>query len=588
MSVFKFDQFGGEIPGLDARLLPDMNAVYAENAFLQAGRLEPLAADIPIHTLADPSMRYAFRVPIQNPGIENIPDSWWLEFQYADTFVVRSPVSELADGGRYYWADGHNLPGYTTYDRVSTGQPSLVLGIPQPEHAPGLTVSGGAAPTETRAYVYTWVSASFEEGQPSPPSLATGNASGTWNLTFTAPTPADIANRTLTKTRIYRTETGTDGSVAFFFVDEIPITTLTYADTVSEDIVSNSLILPSTDWSPPPSTLAGLVSMPNGMVAGWTGNEVWFCEPYYPHAWPVKYMQTVESPIVGLGTIDQNLMILTAGQPYVATGVSPSAITLAKVQPLEPCTSPGSIVQVPGGVLYASNNGLIQIGPTGGVNVTYSMIRKDEWLRLFNLRTLQASYFMNGYYCYSSAIDGVFQTDSFQAGDPADPSETLDAYQVEDFFATEVGAHISQDQRLGFMTLTCTSPTYNVMTDLWTGETFVLRDGQVFHVDRRQYDPKQSYTWQSKIIQLPYKDNMAAAKIFYDLPSGLPPDPSVQNLFLMYGDGYLKCTQPIPASGQQFRLPSGYKADFYQFVLQGQLMIYNMQVATSARELRGI
>ena len=197
MSVLKFDKFGGEIPALDERLLPEMNAVYTENAFLQAGRLEPLAADIPIHTLADPLMRYAFRIPFDNPGIENLLDSYWLEFPYADTFVVRSPVSEQDDGGRYYWADGHSVPGYTTYDRVVANAvtpgsaPPLVLGIPRPHVAPGVTVTGGAIPTITRAYVYTWVSSSAEEGQPSDPTLATGNASGTWHITMTAPLPAD-------------------------------------------------------------------------------------------------------------------------------------------------------------------------------------------------------------------------------------------------------------------------------------------------------------------------------------------------------------------------------------------------------------
>lgn len=578
MSVLKFDKFGGEIPALDERLLPDMNAVYTENAFLQAGRLEPLAADIPIHTLVDPTMRYAFRIPIDNPGIENILDSYWLEFLYADTFVVRSPVTDQADGGTYYWADGKSLPGYTTYNRVAASQPNLVLGIPRPEHAPGLTVTGGAIPTVTRAYTYTWVSDIGEEGQPSDPTLATGNASGTWHVTMTAPTPADKANRTLTTTRIYRTETGTDGSVGFFFVVELPIATLTYDDIVSSDIVANSEQLQSEDWSPPPTDLAGMVSMPNGMVAGWRANELWFCEPYRPHAWPVKYMLGVESPIMGLGTIDQNCMVLTSGQPYVATGVDPSQMALKKVQPLEPCTSPGSIVQTPGGVLYASNNGLILIGPSGGTNVTHDMIRKDEWLRLFNLRTLQASYFMDGYYCYSSAIDGVFQTDTFQ----------MDAFQQENYFGTMIGAHISQDQRLGYMTITCDQPTYNVMTDLWTGETFVLRNGQVFHVDRRQYDPKQSYVWRSKIVQMPYKDNYAAAKIFYDVPNGLAPAPGIEHLFKMYADGNLKFTRPIRKSGEQFRLPSGYKADFFQFELSGQLMIFNMQIATSPHELRGL
>jgi hypothetical protein len=582
VSVLKIDKFGGQIPYIDERLLPPENAAYAENAFLQSGRLEPLAADIPIHTLVNPFARCAFRVPVGDPGIANIPDSYWLEFPLADTFVVRSPVTGDAEGGRFYWADGASLPGYTTKNRIITNgatpgsAPPLVLGIPRPAVAPGVTVTGGTTPTITRAYTYTWVSAYGEEGQPANPTLATGNASGVWHITMTAPTVADTTNRNLTRTRIYRTETGTDGTVGFFFVVDLPIATLAYDDTVSSDIVANSEQLKSEDWAPPPTDLKGLVSMPNGMVAGWRSNEIWFCEPYRLHAWPVKYMLGVESPIVGLGAIDQNCMVLTAGQPYVATGVHPSVMTLRKVAPIEPCTAPGSIVNSPNGVLYTSNNGLILIGPNGGQNVTDANIRKDQWLRLFNLRTVQASFFMNGYYVYSTAVDGVFQPDAFQT----------DMVQHEDFTATQKGAHIAGDQHLGYMTLTCDSPTYNVMTDLWTSETFVIRSGKVFHVDRRQYDPRQSYLWRSKIVQTNYKDNFAAAKIFFDEPLGSPP--VGPHLFKMYADDRLKFTRPIRKSGEQFRLPSGYKADWVQFEFSGQLMLFNVQIATSARELRGV
>jgi hypothetical protein len=691
MPVIKLEQFGGQIPMLDARLLPPQNSVYCENAFLQPGRLEPLAADIPIHTLADPNARYAFRIPISSPSIDNMLDSYWLEFDVVSTFVVRSPITDEANGGSFYFANGQMTPGYTTKNRIANGgpisppvlsslvgsttggmlpaatqyfyvvtavngngetlksnelstttgtgatnsvtvnwaavtgaigykvyrgttagtenvhyspvgtsttfidtgaastagappvnestNPNLILGIPRPEVAPTVVPTDTTtAPTESRAYVYTWVSADGEEGQPSPPTIALGSASaGIWNLTMTPPTVTDTANRTLTTLRIYRTETGTDGTVAFFFVAELPITTTTFADNIPSTTVVNSGILASEDWAAPPTDLVGLVSMPNGMVAGWRNNEVWFCEPYRPHAWPVKYMVGVESPVVGLGTIDQNLMILTDGQPYVATGVHPSVMALRKVQPLEPCTSSGSIVSSPNGVLYTSNNGLIMIGPAGGQNLTFNTIRKDEWSQLLNLRTVRASFFMNGYYAYSSAIDGVFQDDTF---------EVADAFQVPDYTGTLVGAYIAGDPHLGFMTLTCDTPTYNVLTDLWTGETMVIRNGQVFHVDRRQHNPRQSYRWQSKIFQLKFKDNLAAAKIFYDLPPGLPITGS--QLFKLYTDEKLRYTRAIPPSGQQFRLPSGYKADFAQIELSGQLMIYNVQVATSARELREV
>jgi hypothetical protein len=59
------------------------------------------------------------------------------------------------------------------------------------------------------------------------PTLATGNVSRSWDITMTAPTLDDTTDRVLTATRIYRIETGTDGTFAFFFVVELPIATLT-------------------------------------------------------------------------------------------------------------------------------------------------------------------------------------------------------------------------------------------------------------------------------------------------------------------------------------------------------------------------
>ena len=582
MASIKLDQFGGQIPAIDERLLPTINAAFTKDAFLQAGRLEPLAADIDIHTLANPLARYAFRIPIDNPGINNMVDSYWLEFTDAETTVVRSPVT---DADRFYWANRQEEPHYNTKARIAVGDPDLILGIPRPAVAPGVTPVGGAAPTVTRAYVYTWVSSLGEEGQPSPATVVVGNVTATWNLTFTAPTLLDTTDRLLATTRIYRTETGTSGDAEFFFVAEIPIATLIYADTIVPSVVASNENLTSVDYSAPPEDLIGMISMPNGMIAGWKSNEIWFCEPYLPHAWPAKYTLTIEAPIVGMGTIDQNLMVLSAGQPYCVSGIHPSLMAQRQVQPLEPCTSKNSIVSTPNGVLYTSNNGLILIGPGGGQNLTYDLIRKDEWLRLSNLETIAATYFMNGYYAFSGAIDGVFQTDPAPTEDAFDTFD--DFVQEDNFEGTQEGFHISlSDQRLGYMTITSDSPTYNVMLDLYTGETMVLRNGHVYHVDRRQYNPRRSYLWRSKVFQLNYAENFGAAKIFYGPPNGLPAEGNTY--FRMYTDGVLRYTYPLQKSGQQFRLPSGQRYQTIQFELEGQQMIFNMQVATSAHELRDV
>lgn len=582
MAALKFDKFGGQIPAIDERLLPEENAAYSQDAFLQAGRLEPLAADIEIHELVNPDARFAFRIPISSPSIDNMSDSYWLEFTDPETSVVRSPV---ANADRFYWANKQFPPGYNTKTRIAAADPALLLGIPRPATAPGVTPVGGAAPTVTRGYVYTWVSSLGEEGQPSPPTIVTANVTATWNLTFTAPTGADTTGRLLTTTRIYRTETGLSGEAGFFFVDEIPIATLAYADTKTPAQVASNEQLNSEDYSPPPDDLEGMVSMPNGMIAGWHDNEIWFAEPYKPHAWPVKYVQTVEAPIIGLGTIDQNLMVLTAGQPYVASGIHPSLMALRQIQPLEPCTSRRSIVSSPNGVLYTSNNGLILIGPGGGVNVTYDIIRKDEWVRLSNLQTVAACYFMNGYYAFSGAIEGVFQIGPAPTEDAWDTFD--DFVQTEDFTGTRTGMHISLgDSRLGYMTVTSDDPTYNVLLDIFTGETMVLRNGRVYHVDRRNYSPRRSFVWRSKVFQLNMDENFGAAKVFYGPPNG--PAPTVPTIFRMYIDGALRYAQPLPGSGKQFRLPSGQRYQTVQFELEGQHMVFNMKVATSAHELREV
>jgi hypothetical protein len=582
VGAIKLDQFGGQIPAIDERLLPEVNASFTKDAFLQAGRLEPLAADIEIHTLVDPAARFAFRVPKENPSIDNMADSYWLEFTDPETTVVRSPVT---DADRYYWANRQEEPHYNTKARIANGDPALILGIPRPTVAPGVTPVGGAAPTVTRSYVYTWVSSLGEEGQPSPATTVTGNVTASWDLTFTAPTVADTTDRLLAFTRVYRTEVGTSGDAEFFFVVELPIATLAYSDTNLPANVASNENLTSVDYSAPPADLVGMISMPNGMIAGWRSNEIWFCEPYLPHAWPAKYVLTIEAPIVGFGTIDQNLMVLSAGQPYCVSGIHPSLMAQRQVQPLEPCTSKNSIVSTPNGVLYTSNNGLILIGPGGGVNLTYDLIRKDEWLRLSNLQTISATYFMNGYYAFSGVIEGVFQTDPSPTQDAFDTFD--DFVQIDNFAGSTAGFHISlSDQRLGYMTVTSDTPTFNVMLDVYTGETMVLRDGKIFHVDRRQYTPRRSYLWRSKVFQLNYSENFAAGKIFYGPPNGAPAEG--ETYFRMYADGVLRYTYPLQKSGLQFRLPSGQRYQTVQFELEGQQMIFNLQVATSAEELRQI
>jgi hypothetical protein len=592
MPAIKVQNFGAMLPAVESTLLPQSNAEIAENTWVYSGALEGMPEPVQVHTLVTPGSGRAFRIPLTDVGKDNIPDSYWLEFASADTDVVITPIADDTFE-RIYWAAPGIEPSYNTQARITNGDPAFKLGIPAPATLPTLSVAGGSAPTETRAYVYTWVSAYGEEGPPSPPRIVTGNASGTWNLTLTAPTGGDTTGRNLTNTRIYRTITGTSGSTTYFLVAEIAIATLTYADTVPTTTVAASTLLQSTFWTAPPTTLQGMVSMPNGMIAGFSGNEVYFCEPYRPHAWPATYSLSLDAEIVGLGVVNQSLVACTRVSPYVITGVNPASMSSSKLAVIEPCLSRGSIVSTPAGVIYASQNGLVLTAPGQARVVTQQVITKDLWLdpiNYANINRLRAALLGTTYYAWGSQnTDGIFQEDAFQA----------DAFQFEDLTGALTGMIIdTSDSRIGYTKLVTDITYANCWRDEWTGEILLIKDDKIFWLDLARSRTRQPYRWRSKAFEAPNQRNFAAMRIYFDTYSDSPTLDSVPNAALVqdlgpnqwglariYADGVLKWTREMRSSGEIMRLPSGFKATYWQVEIEARVRVKSIELATSAKEL---
>ena len=580
--------FGGEVPAVDNRLLPDNAAAEAVNAWLFSGRVEPVHAMIPLHVMSSPAARSWFRLPKGGSGIDYMIDSYWLEFADPEVRVVRSPTPGQDDDGRFYWVDGY--PKMMSGSMIESGAAPFKLGVPAPSVAPGLTATGGVSTiNETVSYAYTWVSDFGEEGPPSPASTLTYKSDGIWHVTLTPPTTAEAANRNLTHQRLYRTIVSVQGVASFYFVVELPIATTSYDDNhaVNTDaIIVNNEQLTTVSWAPPPEDLEGFVGLAGGFLAGWRFNEIWFSVPYNPHAWPPDFVIAVEGNIVGLGVYLQSLIILTEGQPYAATGISPDSMSLDKIQPLEACTSRNSIVNTPNGVLYCSPNGLINITPAGAVNLTMASITKDQWADFLHLDTVAASIISQGYYAYSLETQGVFQADTFQVAD---------AFQTDSAYGKLPGVYISLvDQRQGLVVLDPSpAEVFNVRQDVYNGETLVLRDGVVYLVDLRELAPYAPYRWRSKIFALPYLQNLGAAKVYWTPPT--TPPPTVKSYFRVFAGTHAEATadglplrfeQEMTKPGQMFRLPSGYKAQYYQFEVSGEVLVNAIHCTQTAHELR--
>lgn len=564
-------------PAIDDRLIDPKSASLALNAWLYSGSAKGIVAPKVLHTCALSGTGMVYRIPASYARSAYLFNSTWMEFADPDTDVVRAPVFDDSFD-RYYWASSSIPPKYNTLARIQSASGAFLLGVPAPAIAPTCTIVGGSSPVVTRSYVYTWVSAYGEEGAPSPPLVKTGAPDGSWNLTLTAAAAGDLGtDRNLTKVNIYRTIVSDTGVATFFFVVQQAIATTTYSDVSTDAVVAANDQLASTTWTEPPSDLAGIVMMPNGIAAGWRNNEVWFSEPYRPHAWPAAYALTLEYPVIGLGVIGQTLVACTGSAPYTISGVTPSAMTESKLPAVEPCLSRGSIVSAPVGVYYASLNGLILVSPGNVQNITKDLISKDRWQTLTLSSPLRGAMLGTAYYAFGVSRPGVF-----------DVGYETTAFAQQDYSGAYSGILIDpQNTNFGFVLLDSEDPTTNIQNDDWSGELFVIRDNNVNWLDQGDLmlGPEE-FTWRSKIFQLPFKQNLGAAVVYFDLPQG----PALTDFGVVktYADGRLVHTHSITASGRIYRLPSGYKADFWQFQFETALTITSFQAASSMTALRTV
>jgi hypothetical protein len=358
-------------------------------------------------------------------------------------------------------------------------------------------------------------------------------------------------------------------------VTELSNTVTAYNDTALDSAISGNNQLQSTNWTAPPSDLKGMTSMSNGMVIGFRDNEIWYCEPYRPHAWPALYTLSVDFEIVGIGVIGQTAIICTQAATYAATGITPANVTLSKISTRDACLSRGSIVSTPDGVFYATSRGLALAAAGQVVNATEKLFTKDDWLNTFKVPTLRSARLGSTYYTFGSVTDGVFQSDTFQTT----------AFEVTNYTGAYAGGAIDPtDGRVAFMPLSSTDPTMNLYNDPWTNEVLVLRDGKVYWVDVAGTAPRQEYTWKSKEFQPSTRKNLEAMKVYFENPEGLTSFGTIK----IYADGRLAATKPLLVSGQHIRLPSGFKADFWQIEITSRVSISSVQMATSMKELASV
>lgn len=612
MPYLKLDGFSGISPRTGPTNLQPNQAQTANNVKLQSGEIRPWRKPYLVYTPGGSNVQTIYKLENSTLGL-----SAWLEWA-TDVDIVPGPVADITDF-RLYYTDGV-APKKTNWALATTSGTGVKpfpdkefnMGVPGPAAAPTLAKVGGSGTIhEDRAYVYTYIStfgSVLEESAPSPAGKILSvepDASVTVSGFSTAPTTA--AGYNITAIRIYRSVTSATSAV-YLYVGTVTVNPATgvASGSFSDAVLAANLgvSLSSLYYTPPPAGLKGLIAMPNGILAGFTDNQVWFSEPYLPHAWPVAYMMTVGAPVVGLGVFGQTLVVCTTQTPYLITGSQPGAMSQEKVPLPEPCVSKKSITSDQFGVLYASPNGIVSIAPGTQDVISRALFTRDEW-QTYIPSSLVGAVYQNMYL-------GFYQEGSAKAalvimrGDTP-PLINLDV-AAQAVFVERSTANVFIVNPTDNLIYQLDADPVNDMFYEWKSKKFVLPAPLNFAVMKAQID------WDAIASTAAYNavvaEIIAANQVIWAMGatrsstlnrhtlngmrlngSLLEPIPTLQDVsnvqVILYANGVQVFSTGI-TSQEPVRLPAGAKQYLWEVEITGNIGLRAFEMATSIGELRQI
>ncbi len=530
------------------------NAVVLDR---ETGSLEPGAGVLVHYTYSYTSPDFASESP-ESP----ISDKRTLspEMTASLTFTISPPASVNRIRVYRYEDDG---VGTVTRRRVAILQlsevvtpwihsmtanpPAVVLPAPGAPIKPVIQYHSGSLGTAMPVtYSYSYISRETGEGPRSPESdLLEIGASTKVRIRFNSVAPFGNSIETI---RIYRVQGDTR-----YFVMDVPANESVQIQRRWTHLLSTYPLqetISTVDFDEPPGNLKGIIACANGTMAAFVGKNLYFSEPYKPHAWPVKYGMAVEFDIVGLAAIGTAIVVMTKGVPYVIEGSHPEVMIQTRIEQNLPCLTAKGIVDLGFAVAYPSTEGLVTISPSTGANlVTRSLFTREQWSAL-NAATFNAGQHM-GRYIVSHTPEGAAVQSILM----------IDMTGEQPFI-------IRSDEDVQAM-----------FFEIGTGRLFLRRGSvQIFEWDKLN-QAKKAQIWRSRLYNLPGYVNFGAILIEADEYAG----PVAGNEVRIYADGVL--TNTISQFNSVERLSSGFLAVRWEIEVRGKLTVTSITLAGSPTEI---
>jgi len=406
---------------------------------------------------------------------------------------------------------------------------------------------------------------------------------GTWGRSA----PFNTAGMTK---RLYRSA-GTGAAPKF--VTAIAVALTTYVDAVVDTALGAEC--ESLSNLPPPGDLTCLISLPNGVIAGISGNELCFSDPYKPYSWPDNNRYSFSGRGVALAKAASSVMVLTDTLPILYTGGDPAAMSPTTMETYAPCVAKRGVVQIGGGAIYPSHDGLWLASPSGVNLLSRSLYRLSDW------SALAPTTFVAVYH------DGQYLTVHTPVGQTEKTILVLDIAELDSAVTVDDYADA-------------------LYRNDYDGKLYVTKGARVFAWDAS--DSQRYVTeWTSVEMQMSVPRNFSHAQVHADFGTFVAPDESIllaNNALLdaatdtvggdMLSDEFLSlelnssnigqyaATTPrtvqfvlysgdtpvysrLVTSSRPFRLPAGYKVETLRIGINTSVEVYSVTIAESTEEL---
>ena len=373
------------------------------------------------------------------------------------------------------------------------------------------------------------------------------------------------------------TTTSATGTLYYDVSENPPTTTARYwgdggVYSFTDDFSFRSLlnVLLSNLYAPPPEDMKGLTVFQNNILVGFVGNELYFSEPGIYHAWPEKYIRTLDSAIVGIEQFGGNLLVLTEDYPYLITGSDPAILTQTKISSRYPCLSSRSIVATSFGIVYATHDGLAVYSPSVGTQLlTRAVHSSDTWNDSLDPSTIVATTYKDTYFASHATASIVVEN-----------SERGNISFVDSDFAFSAA-------------------WYDPITNNMYAAVGV--NGDVYRWDDPG-QPNSKMVWKSKAFISQEFTNLGAARVVADYvpETGSSVWDTVTTTwsattelwnavdpleFKLWVDKELVHTS-TRTNGDTFRLPTGYRSDTFEVSVESYVRVRAIHLASTPNELR--